>query len=707
MRHRRLSTILRLLLSLIIAIALGLATSSTPVHAAACEWTGNTDTDWDTAGNWTSCNSSTPGSSDTVTIPNVTSDPILGSNTTIAGLTINSGAQLTINSGFTLTVDGATSLAGTLTGAGDLTVTVSGMLTWSGGTMSGSGVTNANGGLTLRGGSRTLDVRTLNNPGIATWIESDIWLINGAIINNSGTWNVQALWDPAMRIRSSGPYATFNNSGSLQKSGSNFVGIEANFNNSGSVNVQEGELVLGDYDLGSPSTSTSTGGTFTVASGAELTFNGNHSLDGSSSISGAGRVEFDNGGIATINCPYNVTGSTTVGGSQMVVNFNIHPTSLGSSMVVYDGTVNFNAAGTLNVAIVTLSGGTLNLTPDLNVTTYNQPYNPMGTTLTGSGTVTVSGLTTWSGGSMEGSGVTNANGGLTLGGNNVHLSTRTLNNAGTATWTAGDIGLNNGATINNSGTWDVQTDSYLTNLDGSLSIFNNSGVFQKTAGTGSTMVSIDFDNSGSVDAQVGSLRFGYDLTNNSGGAVEIGKDAALTVEGTLINNGVLTQTLAVDGGGLVEFLHITNSDGDSDKYRGVIIDTASNMGDTTVSIWGNQTCSMAGSLGNTVKRCYEIDPTTSQTATVTFYYLDSEANGNPAPDVYHWNGSNWDPQTIDGRDTSYDPNWVRASGISSYSPFAPLPAPGMAAAATGMSPATGCAAKCPAPATRLSSTTAR
>jgi len=44
------------------------------------------------------------------------------------------------------------------------------------------------------------------------------------------------------------------------------------------------------------------------------------------------------------------------------------------------------------------------------------------------------------------------------------------------------------------------------------------------------------------------------------------------------------------------------------------------MGDTTVSIQGSQTCSTGGP-GNTVKRCYEIDPTTSQTATVTFYYL--------------------------------------------------------------------------------------
>jgi len=315
-----------------------------------------------------------------------------------------------------------------------------------------------------------------------------------------------------------------------------------------------------------------------------------------------------------------------------------------------------------------INDGEVNLTSDVTVQELDLRYG----TLQGSANITVTGMTTWSGGYMKGSGTTNANGGLTLNGSNRYLYQRTLNNPLTATWTGGDIYLYAGATINNSGTWDVQADSgLLYGGGGPLSIFDNSGVFQKTAGTGNTVVGINFNNSGSVDVQVGTLGFSYDLTNNSGGVVEIDKGATLTVDGTLTNNGVLKQTLAIDGSGPVEFLRIAHSSVLEDKYRGVIIDTASSMGDTTVSIWGNQTCSMAGALGSSVKRCYEIDPTTSQTATVTFYYLDSEASAHPAPEVYHWNGSSWDPQTIDGRDTSYDPNWVRASGISSYSPFAP------------------------------------
>jgi hypothetical protein len=650
----------RVTLVIVLALAVVLVARPVPARAADCQWTGNNGSNWDDALNWNSCPSGTPGSGDTATIPDTTNDPILGSNTTIAGLTINYGAQLTINSGFTLTVDGATSLAGTLTGAGDLTVTASGTLTWSGGTMSGSGTTNANGGLTLSGSpTRYLNTRTLNNSSTATWTGGYINLYNGATINNSGTWDVQT--DRSM-LHDSGAISTFYNTGTFKKTaGSGTTYVDMSFNNSSTVDVQMGTVALG-Y---SGATSTSTGGTFTVASGATLDFlGGTHTFDASSSISGAGNVDFSSG-TATISSTYNVTGATSVSGA--TANFNIHPTSVGSSLTVSSGTANFNVASTLSPTTVTLSGnGTLNLSPDLNVTTYNQSGSSR---LKGGGTVTVSGMTTWSGGHIKDAGTFNANGGLTVNGSTKYLDTRTLNNPGTATWTGGDILLYNGATINNSGTWDVQTDNALDYGSGAISAFNNTGTFKKTAGSGTTYVDMNFNNSSAVDVQTGTVHFDYDLTNGSGGVVEIDKDATLTVNGTLTNNGTMKQTQTVNAS-TVEFLHITNASGDTDKYCGVIINTSGNMADTTVSIKGNQNCGTAGTLGSTVKRCYGITPTTSQTATVTFYYLDSEANSNTAPNVYHWNGSSWVLQTYDAQDTSGDPNWVRASGISSYSPFA-------------------------------------
>ncbi len=65
-------------------------------------------------------------------------------------------------------------------------------------------------------------------------------------------------------------------------------------------------------------------------------------------------------------------------------------------------------------------------------------FTQSGGTLTGAGTLTVAGLTTWTGGYESGAGITNANGGLTIGGSDnayhsEYLDGRTLNNQGAAT----------------------------------------------------------------------------------------------------------------------------------------------------------------------------------------------------------------------------------------------------------------------------------
>ncbi|MFN2255405.1 MAG: hypothetical protein ACK2U6_14280, partial [Candidatus Promineifilaceae bacterium] len=64
------------------------------------------------------------------------------------------------------------------------------------------------------------------------------------------------------------------------------------------------------------------------------------------------------------------------------------------------------------------------------------------------------------------------------------------------------------------------------------------------------------------------------------------------------------------------FLNISTN-----KYYGVAIDPGSNdMGDTTVTVYGNQACANAANA--TILRCYDISPAaTSAAADITFYYL--------------------------------------------------------------------------------------
>jgi len=149
---------------------------------------------------------------------------------------------------------------------------------------------------------------------------------------------------------------------------------------------------------------------------------------------------------------------------------------------------------------------------------------------------------------------------------------------------------------------------------------------------------------------------------------------AFTVEDSLTNNGTLKQTMTIDGacteGSPCQMLLIKNIAGDSIKYYGVDFVSSSNMGSTTLEIRGNQACGTAGNLSDTVLRCYEIDPTTSQAATLTFYYRYEEENGNPTPQVYHYtSGSEWEIESYMARGGSGDGMFVKVSGVDDYSPF--------------------------------------
>ena len=91
--------------------------------------------------------------------------------------------------------------------------------------------------------------------------------------------------------------------------------------------------------------------------------------------------------------------------------------------------------------------------------------------LTGAGSVTIGGATTWTGGIMSGSGQTTTNGSLAITANNTaELDGRTLNINGstTLTGTSNFWRGSNGAVVNNAGLFDVQSDArdpaHLTSL---------------------------------------------------------------------------------------------------------------------------------------------------------------------------------------------------------------------------------------------------
>ena len=262
---------------------------------------------------------------------------------------------------------------GTLTAAGEMQV--SGLLTWAQGTLGGSGTTTATGGIRFSGQTaRFLNGRSLVNTGTIVFENGSLTTQSGATITNQAGAVIDFQGEQFFSITSLGS-GSFKNLGTLTKEPGSGVGLIAlPFYHSGSFDIPDGS--------------------FTIRSGGIFT----------GTFQGAGDLIFD-GGVSTL------IGS--------ISNLNIQVSS---------GTFNMN--GNISAMNTTLRGGPFYIaagkTMDTNTLTLN------GGTLAGDGDMRISGLTTWTQGSMLGLGTTMAEGGLVLNSASAVLASRTLENGGTA-----------------------------------------------------------------------------------------------------------------------------------------------------------------------------------------------------------------------------------------------------------------------------------
>ncbi len=274
------------------------------------------------------------------------------------------------------------------------------------------------------------------------------------------------------------------------------------FINSGSVQVMSGTLQLSGGST-CPWSALAASAGFTVDSGASLVFGNNSTAEtyvfnSKGYITGAGAVTFGSGVSASFasGSSYNPTGETLIdtgggAGSDVVFTSGSTVGPLGN-LTIDSGKVNFSSS-TTNVATVTLAS--LNLTAGV---------------LTGPDTVNVSGLLTWSNGSMEGSGTTVAEGGidlgLTSGSANPELDAHTVINQGTANWDgSGEFDLFDGATfVNQSGaTFNQQSNIIATDPgDGEApsGVFDNQGTFVVA---GAATMEASFDSESQVNINSG------------------------------------------------------------------------------------------------------------------------------------------------------------------------------------------------------------
>ncbi len=227
----------------------------------------------------------------------------------------------------------------------------------------------------------------------------------------------------------------------------------------------------------------------------------------------------------------------------------------GGTIQFATGTHDLNA-GTSFTGAVQLVSGVMNVNSALTAPQFAQS----GGTLQGAAPLAIAGAFNWSGGTITAAGTVNANGGIAITGTAAHDVTgnRTLNAAGAITWSGtGPVRVGTGGVVNNGGTWDCQTDSSIQNPFGGAATFNNlaAGTFKKTAGAGTTTVSLPFTNAGAVQALAGTLTFsaaptGYSQSAGSltlnGGAVTSPNTMNIT-GGTVTGIGTVSASMSVAG----------------------------------------------------------------------------------------------------------------------------------------------------------------
>ena len=275
-------------------------------------------------------------------------------------------------------------------------------------------------------------------------------------------------------------------------------------------------------------------GEFTVTNGASLNVGtsggGSATLSGAASIDGPGNFTVISGTI-TNNGAFQIQGSNTFNGGAFTLNGSCLVTN-GALVINGGGTVALNGTGTLAPASLGFSSGTM----------------------LGSMTVTVTGPSTWTGGTIGNAGSSLAlvaNGGLSVSGFNKNLTGGTLVNGGVGVWTAGTINCSPGSVFSNApaGTFDLQADGNAIAVAGGGGQLVNAGMLRKTAGSGTSTISVPCGNSGTVLANIGTLSFSgnYIQTGGqtvlNGGAFSFGQTAQIR-DGTFSGNGTVTGSVS-------------------------------------------------------------------------------------------------------------------------------------------------------------------
>lgn len=492
-------------------------------------WTGGAGTNlWNAPANWSTGH--VPGTADFTCVPvmspHVTVTVPSGVTATVKGLTSNEAmavaGTLTLSDATQpSTVGDLTLSAGTLGGAGPLTV--NGAFRWTGGkqTNGGQTVISPTGSLSIDPGPGSAVTwaggRSIVNDGTATWVSGDITASGGAVLDNEGTFN----------IRTDGTFCScdtattrVNNDGTVTKTaGSGTTTFQGRFDDDGTLSVSIGTVALTGGDGGSASDPSS--GTLGATGSGQV------SLAGGTFYTGA-TTRFT-GGVNLAGATLKVSGPTHATG----VNAFSSGTLAGTDVLTVDGTLNWTGGAMQDTGTTAVGpAGVLNVAPPTGVQA------------------------------------------IVRGG-------RDLSNAGTISWSGGDLSVNDFAQWSNAGTFAISSPGAFVWSTGASPSLVNTGAITKT-GPSAITLPIDVENEGTVSVQGGTLVLtggaggvneGGTFSAAAGASMEWGgsnvwlnASAALLGAGTFrVSGGQLTMNAMYAGtgtfsvtGGTADF-HVTGS----------------------------------------------------------------------------------------------------------------------------------------------------
>jgi fibronectin-binding autotransporter adhesin len=480
----------------------------------------------------------------------------LGDNTIVNNATLN------------FTGDAAGTFSGSISGAGEVTVTTgaavttfSGTNTYTGGTSISAGTLRVTGGAALADGGEvalsgtgTLDVAATETIGALTGAAGTVTLSGGNLVINSGDFD--GVISGANGIEKIG-------AGTLVLSGANTFAGTATVTN-GTLSLDDGAAIADTTAVvvNANATAPATSGTLSVEADETI-----------GSLAG-------NGGSVVLNAILSTGAANTSTTYAGVISGEGTLTKVGTGTFTITGANTYSGGTVINGG--TLEGNTVSIQGDVlanagGTLLFTQPTDgTFAGDISGAGTVTKAGagVLTLTGTNSGHSGTTNLNGGTVSIGAAANIGTGTLAFNGGTLLTTGALTLANAATLGaNGGT--VQTNA-ATTLSGVISgagALTKTGTANLTLSGANTYAGGTTVAAGTVTGTTTSLQ--GDIVNNA--AVVFDQAGGGTYAGDLSGTGTLTKT----GAGAVTLSGVNTYTGATAINGGSLVAGGTGIGDTS------------------------------------------------------------------------------------------------------------------------------